>query len=99
MKAVGIQNRSIYLWALLEIVIYSLVASLGYFFGFYISLWYMGILQQLMQQPQSSADLSVVHYLISLIFGFVAATLGQLFALRFVLKQKIAEVTKEKMFG
>ena len=99
MKAVGIQNRSIYLWALLEIVIYSLVASLGYFFGFYISLWYMDILQQLMQQPQSSADLSVVHYLISLIFGFVAATLGQLFALRFVLKQKIAEATKEKMFG
>ncbi|MHA2306370.1 MAG: FtsX-like permease family protein [Candidatus Hodarchaeales archaeon] len=99
MKAVGIQNRNIYLWTLLEILTYTLVASIGYFFGFYISLWYMEILQQLMQQPQSSADLSLLNYLISLLFGFVAATLGQFMALRIVLKQRIAEVTKEKMFG
>jgi putative ABC transport system permease protein len=99
MKAVGIHNRYIYLWALLEIVMYSLVASVGYFFGFYISLWYMNILQQLMQQPQGSAELSLIHYGISLIFGLVAAILGQFIALRFVLKQRIAQVTKEKMFG
>ena len=98
-KAVGIQNRNIYLWALLEIMVYTLVASIGYFFGFYISLWYMEILQQLMQRPQSSADLSLIHYFISLVFGFIAATLGQFVALRMVLKQRIAEITKEKMFG
>ncbi|MFX0085307.1 MAG: ABC transporter permease [Candidatus Hodarchaeota archaeon] len=99
MKAVGIHNRHIYLWAMLEIVIYSLVASIGYFFGFFISLWYMNILQQLMNQPQGSAELSLIHYGISLIFGLVAATLGQFIALRVVLKQRIAQATKEKMFG
>ncbi len=99
MKAVGIQNRTIYLWALLEILIYSLLASLGYFFGYYVSIWYMGILQSLMQQPQGSADLSLINYIISLIFGFAAATMGQFVALWYVLKQKIAMVTKEKMFA
>jgi ABC-type antimicrobial peptide transport system permease subunit len=99
MKAVGIQNRNIYLWALLEILIYSLLASIGYFIGYYVSIWYMDILQQLMQQPQGSADLSLTNYIISLFFGFAAATMGQFIALRYVLKQKIAVVTKEKMFG
>ncbi|MHA2226710.1 MAG: FtsX-like permease family protein [Candidatus Hodarchaeales archaeon] len=99
MKAVGIQNRSIYLWGLLETAIYSLIASAGYFLGYYISIWYMGILQSLMQQPQSATNLSLWHYIVSLIFGFIAACMGQMIALHFVLKQRIAEVTKEKMFG
>lgn len=99
MRSVGIQNRNIYLWGLLEVIIYSLLASVGYFIGFFISVWYMDILQQLMQQPQGVFNLSFTHYLLSLSFGFVAATLGQFFALRYVLKQRIATVTKEKMFG
>ncbi|GAF69046.1 unnamed protein product, partial [marine sediment metagenome] len=99
MKAVGIQNRNIYLWALLEVLIYSLLASIGYFIGYYVSIWYMDILQQLMQQPQGSADLSLTNYILSLIFGFASATMGQFIALRYVLKQKIAMVTKEKMFA
>ncbi len=99
MRSVGIQNRNIYLWGLLEVVIYSLLASIGYFIGFAISVWYMDILQRLMQQPQGSFNLSFIHYIASLFFGFTAATLGQLFASRYVLKQKIATVTKEKMFG
>ena len=99
MKAVGIQNRTIYLWALLEILIYSLLASIGYFIGYYVSIWYMDILQQLMQQPQGSADLSLTNYILSLIFGFASATMGQFFALRYVLKQRIAMITKEKMFA
>jgi putative ABC transport system permease protein len=99
MRSVGIKNRSIYLWGLLEVVIYSLLASIGYFFGFYISVWYMDILQQLMQQPQGAFNLSALHYMLALGFGFLAATLGQFFALRYVLKQRIALVTKEKMFG
>jgi ABC-type antimicrobial peptide transport system permease subunit len=99
MRSVGIQNRNIYLWGLLEVIIHSLVASVGYFIGFYISVWYMDILQQLMQQPQGAFNLSLTHYLLALGFGFAAATLGQFFALRYVLKQRIAIVTKEKMFG
>jgi putative ABC transport system permease protein len=99
MRSVGIKNRSIYLWGLLEVVIYSLLASIGYFIGFYISAWYMDVLQQLMQQPQGAFNLSFIHYLLALCFGFLAATLGQVFALRYVLKQRIAIVTKEKMFG
>ena len=99
MRSVGIQNRNIYLWGLLEVLIYSLLASVGYFIGFYISVWYMDILQQLMQQPQGSFNLSLAHYILSLSFGFAAATLGQFFALRYILKQRIATVTKEKMFG
>lgn len=99
MRSVGIQNRNIYLWALFEVLMYSLFASMGYFIGFYISVWYMDILQQLMQQPQGTFKLTLAHYLISLIFGFVAAILGHFFALHYVLKQKIATITKEKMFG
>lgn len=99
MRSIGIQNKNIYLWGMLEVLIYSLLASVGYFIGFYISVWYMDILQQLMQQPQGSFNLSLAHYILSLTFGFVAATLGQFFALRYVLKQRIAIVTKEKMFG
>ena len=99
MRSVGVQNRNIYLWGLLEAVIYSLLASGGYFIGFYISVWYMDFLQQLMQQPQGTFNLSLIHYLLSSSFGFVAAALGQFLALRYVLKQRIALVTKEKMFG
>ena len=99
MRSVGIKNRHIYLWGLLEVVIYSLFASVGYFFGFYISAWYMDVLQQLMQQPQGAFNLSIIHYVSALAFGFLAAALGQFFALRYVLKQRIAVVTKEKLFG
>ncbi|WP_455463020.1 hypothetical protein, partial [Candidatus Hodarchaeum mangrovi] len=66
---------------------------------FFIAVWYMDILQQLMQQPQGTFNFSLAHYIFSLSFGFIAAILGQFFALRYVLKQKIALVTKEKMFG
>ncbi|MFX1508091.1 MAG: ABC transporter permease [Promethearchaeota archaeon] len=99
MRSVGIKNRSIYLWGLIEVVIYSLLASIGYFFGFYISTWYMDVLQQLMQQPQGAFNLSFIHYMSALSFGFLAAALGQFFALHYALKQRIAIVTKEKMFG
>ncbi|UCG04555.1 MAG: ABC transporter permease [Candidatus Heimdallarchaeota archaeon] len=99
MRSLGIHNKNIYLWGMLEVLIYSLLASVGYFIGFYISAWYMDILQQLMQQPQGVFKLSFTHYLLALSFGFAAATLGQFLALRYVLKQRIALVTKEKMFG
>ncbi|MFX0015381.1 MAG: FtsX-like permease family protein [Promethearchaeota archaeon] len=99
MKAVGIQNRSIYLWSVLEVLIYSLIASSGYLIGFFISVWYMDILQQLMNSPQGRFELSLFHYLVSFLFGLVASLFGQFFALRYILKQRIAIVTKEKMFG
>ena len=59
----------------------------------------MGVLQSLMQQPQGAFELSFVYYIASLVFGFIAATSGQFIALRYVLKQRIAAVTKEMMFG
>jgi ABC-type antimicrobial peptide transport system permease subunit len=99
MKSLGIRNRVIYYWGMLEVLIYSLLASIGYFLGFFISTWYMEILQQLMQQPQGVFRLSLTHYVLSLGFGFLTAIIGQFFALRYVLKQRIALVTKEKMFG
>jgi len=99
MRAIGIHNRNIYLWGVLEVLIYTILASGGYFIGFFIAVWYMDILQQLMQQPQGTFNLSLVHYFFSLSFGFIAAILGQFFALRYILKQKIALITKEKMFG
>ena len=37
MKAVGIQNRNIYFWGMLETLVYSIFACLGYFAGLYIS--------------------------------------------------------------
>ncbi|MFW9991178.1 MAG: FtsX-like permease family protein [Candidatus Odinarchaeota archaeon] len=99
MKAVGIHNRTIYLWGLLEPLIYSVLASQGYLVGFYISIWYMDILQSLMNQPQGAATLSLNHYILSFIFGLIAAVMGQFIALRYVMKQRIAVVTKEKMFA
>ena len=99
MRSVGIQNRTIYFWGLLEVLIYSALASVGYFVGFLISVWYMDFLQQLMEQPQGAFNISLTHYILALSFGFLAAIMGQFFALRDVLKQRIALVTKEKMFG
>ncbi len=99
MRAIGIHNRNIYLWGVLEVLIYTILSSVGYFIGFFIAVWYMDILQQLMQQPQGTFNFSLAHYIFSLSFGFIAAILGQFFALRYVLKQKIVLVTKEKMFG
>lgn len=99
MKAIGISNRSIYLYSGIEIVIYSIISSIGYFIGFYGSELYMGMLQSLMNNPKTTHELSLSFYLISILFGLLTGFIGQFLALKFAMKQSVAQATKEKMFA
>jgi len=47
----------------------------------------------------AAIDISIENFFIVVFFAFFSLYLGQFFALRITLRQKIAEVTKEKLFA
>ncbi|MFW9993480.1 MAG: FtsX-like permease family protein [Candidatus Odinarchaeota archaeon] len=98
-KSQGVPNKAIYRAALVEACIFTLLASTGYFIAYAVSSFYMDFLQTIVSLPMSSIELSAPFYVAVLGLGFLVSITGQFFSLRNILNQKIAAVTKEKMFG
>jgi ABC-type lipoprotein release transport system permease subunit len=99
MKSIGINNRQIYLFSSVEAIFYGIIGSLGYIIGFFISVNYQEILAAAMTMPLANLQFSIQNFAFLIIFGTLMTFFSQFLALRIVLKQKIAEVTKEKLFG
>ena len=99
MKSLGISNRNIYLSSTFEAMFYGLLGSLGYVLGFFISVTYQEILAEAMTMPLAKLTFSFENLFFLVIFAIIMTYLSQFLALRLVLKQKIADVTKEKLFG
>lgn len=101
-KALGYKNNQIYNNAIMETVILSIIAGIiGHFLGMLVSSIYMRYIISYFftDWPVASMKFSWVHFVISLIFVFITTMLGQFMALRQTLNQKIAKVTKEKLFA
>ena len=99
MKSLGISNRTIYQSSTFEAVFYGFLGSLGYVLGFFISVYYQEILAEAMTMPLAELTFSFENLFFLVLLAIVMTNISQYLALRIVLKQKIADVTKEKLFG
>ena len=99
MKSMGISNKYIYYYSLFEALFYGIMGSIGYLLGYYISVVYQEILASAMTMPLANLQLSIQNLIFLTIFAIIMIFISQALALRLVLRQKIADVTKEKLFG
>jgi ABC-type antimicrobial peptide transport system permease subunit len=100
MKALGIRNRRIYRYAFTETTVIAVISGvLGYVGGFFMYTLLLEWMQAFLTMTVTASGPTTDGLVIAVVFAFATLYLGQFLALRLVLKQKIAEVTKEKLFA
>ncbi len=100
MKALGINNRRIYRISFTETTVMAIIAGIiGFLFGIFLTITLTEWFNSMLSMTMAPISASLLDFFIALVFAFITLYLGQFMALRLVLKQRISDVTKEKLFA